>query len=510
MLPLGSVTIADDGTVTGTGATRLIFDEIAAAQTAANPLPDPDKPDADWDESAAKWKATILPMVVKMKRSWAREAAAHAKAIQDLVVDIAGTQGPAGPPGATGPAGATGPTGPEGPIGPTGATGPKGDTGDLGPVGPVGPRGFTGDTGAQGPQGEQGFQGLTGATGATGPEGPVGPTGPQGAASNVPGPTGPQGETGPAGPQGETGEQGPQGIQGVQGPIGPTGPQGATGAASTVAGPTGPAGDTGPQGATGAVGPKGDKGDTGSTGLTGGQGPQGIQGPVGPKGDTGNTGPTGPAGAAGTLIPFFTSTGMLALATGMVENDMAYVLGVGLFTYYGITGTDREPQWVRPSTVPVGSPGRWVWMNFSNGTIKTQTRTRTPSTCTLSAANTAAVGPAALTPLITLLPGETLVANISCFNQNNSGGTDPTVTGGTNPWYYGLSMHICNQAGTELLTEVTYVTSTARNASTMLIYKNSGSTNLQVRARVLASKYSASAPNTTITVNINQWVELGS
>lgn len=515
VLPIGSVTVADDGTVTGSGATKLVFDEIAAVEMAANPLPDPDKPDDDWDGSAKAWRDTVRPMVVKILRSWAREAFAHAKAIQALVADATGTVGPQGPPGATGP---TGPTGPKGDTGDASTVpGPQGPKGDKGDTGDQGPQGFTGPTGLQGDPGPQGIQGVTG---ATGPTGPVGDTGPQGAT----------GATGLQGPQGEPGEVGPQGETGPQGEAGPQG------AASTVPGPKGDTGDTGPAGPTGAAGadsnvpgPQGPKGDTGAQGAPGDQGPQGVQGPIGntgaagaagatgakgDKGDTGDQGPqgvpgtTGPAGADGTVIRYFNSLAELQAATGMVPNDMAYVLGYGLFTYYMISGADRAPSWVRPDSVPVASSGRWLWGDYLVGTIKNGSRTRTASSASVT--STTGVAPAALAPLVTLQPGETLVVHITCMNQNNSGVSDPVVSGGTNPWYYGVSMHISNSAGTELVTDVTYVTPVARNAATMLIYKNNGTTNLSVRGRVLASKYQTGAPNTTIGVNVNQWVELGS
>lgn len=74
----GTVSVDDAGAVTGTGDALALYNQIETIQVADNPLPDPTTPDDDWDQGAEAWSRMILPMVVKMKRAWAREALAHA------------------------------------------------------------------------------------------------------------------------------------------------------------------------------------------------------------------------------------------------------------------------------------------------------------------------------------------------------------------------------------------------------------------------------------------------
>lgn len=80
-MPVGTVSVDDNAVVTGTGAARELYDFIEAEQTAANPLPNPNVPDADFDGTPAQWKDLIAPLIAKMKRSWVREALAHARAL---------------------------------------------------------------------------------------------------------------------------------------------------------------------------------------------------------------------------------------------------------------------------------------------------------------------------------------------------------------------------------------------------------------------------------------------
>ncbi len=77
-MSIGTVTVGDDGAVTGSGDCLALYDSISAFAVAANPLPDPDHPDHDWDGPAEEWRVTMLDIVIKIKRGWAREASAHA------------------------------------------------------------------------------------------------------------------------------------------------------------------------------------------------------------------------------------------------------------------------------------------------------------------------------------------------------------------------------------------------------------------------------------------------
>lgn len=91
-MPVGTITIDDTGAASGTGAARELYELIAEVQQAYKPLTDPEEPDADFDGSKAEWKAAMLPFVVRVKRAWAREAIAHARA---MAGGISGNRPPA-------------------------------------------------------------------------------------------------------------------------------------------------------------------------------------------------------------------------------------------------------------------------------------------------------------------------------------------------------------------------------------------------------------------------------
>jgi hypothetical protein len=78
----GTVSVDDAGAVTGTGDSLALYNSIAALAVAANPLPDPDHPDHDWEGTAVEWHAEMLNIVVKIKRGWAREAQGHAAVLR--------------------------------------------------------------------------------------------------------------------------------------------------------------------------------------------------------------------------------------------------------------------------------------------------------------------------------------------------------------------------------------------------------------------------------------------
>jgi hypothetical protein len=91
-MPVGTVAVDDNAVVTGSGASLELFNFIQTEQTAANPLPDPNNPDADWDGTAEEWRMLMLEHTVKVRRAWAREAIAHAKAVAG---SISGAKPPA-------------------------------------------------------------------------------------------------------------------------------------------------------------------------------------------------------------------------------------------------------------------------------------------------------------------------------------------------------------------------------------------------------------------------------
>jgi len=151
-----------------------------------------------------------------------------------LIVELAGEQGPAGPQGPQGNPGATGAQGPQGSTGATGSQGPAGPTGNTGPQG----QGFSFrgqfDSGAQyNPYDVATYNGSAYFAPALIPAGGTTPDiNPAWTLFVQQGATGPAGPQGSVGPTGATGPQGPIGQTGAQGSIGPTG---ATGPAGTDA-----------------------------------------------------------------------------------------------------------------------------------------------------------------------------------------------------------------------------------------------------------------------------------
>ncbi len=77
-MSIGTVSVGDDAAVTGSGDCLALYNSISSIAVAAHPLPNPDHKDDDFDGTAAEWHATMLDIVVKIKRGWAREATAHA------------------------------------------------------------------------------------------------------------------------------------------------------------------------------------------------------------------------------------------------------------------------------------------------------------------------------------------------------------------------------------------------------------------------------------------------
>ena len=301
-----------------------------------------------------------------------------------LIVELAGAQGPAGPQGLQGIPGATGAQGPKGSTGTTGLTGSQGPAGNTGSTGPQG-QGFN-FTGPFNPataynrydvatyNGSAYFATVAISASSVTPDqnpawtlfvqqGAQGPTGPTGSA-------GPQGQTGPQGQSGAIGSQGPIGLTGSQGPTGQTGTNGTNGQgfnfrnafdptlnyiaydvvayngstyeASTAISASSVTPDQNPawtlfaqQGAQGPTGPAGPQGQTGSQGQSGAIGPQG------PIGLTGSQGPTGQTGTNGTNGQGFNFTGPFNPATVYYPYDVA--------TYNGST-------YETPAGAPAGGP----------------------------------------------------------------------------------------------------------------------------------------------------------
>lgn len=75
----GSVSVADDEAVTGSGLSLETFNIIKATEEAAYPLPSLTPP-ATWSKGLVAWQAEIAPMRLRMLRGWARQASAHATA----------------------------------------------------------------------------------------------------------------------------------------------------------------------------------------------------------------------------------------------------------------------------------------------------------------------------------------------------------------------------------------------------------------------------------------------
>lgn len=72
----GSVTVADDEAVSGSGYALDLFNEILAVETAVSPLPSLVPPD-DFSGTAADWVKRMKPLRLRILRSWAREATRH-------------------------------------------------------------------------------------------------------------------------------------------------------------------------------------------------------------------------------------------------------------------------------------------------------------------------------------------------------------------------------------------------------------------------------------------------
>lgn len=83
----GTITIDDNtGAESGSGLALALYNAISAIEQAANPFPDPATPDADWEDTVAAWTQLVQPMIVKVKKSWAREAQRHANVLGQPVV----------------------------------------------------------------------------------------------------------------------------------------------------------------------------------------------------------------------------------------------------------------------------------------------------------------------------------------------------------------------------------------------------------------------------------------
>lgn len=83
----GTVTIDDAGNASGSGSALALYTAIHAIETAANPLPS-STPDDDWEGSLSEWETLVLTQIVKVKRSWARAAQAHADILTDTDTTI--------------------------------------------------------------------------------------------------------------------------------------------------------------------------------------------------------------------------------------------------------------------------------------------------------------------------------------------------------------------------------------------------------------------------------------
>ncbi len=164
----GDVTVAGDGTATGSGLALVLYEALIDEYN-AEPASTPGNVPGAQNSLAQMARALAIPL--------AEEINEH--------VDGEGDDGATGPTGATGATGATGNTGG---TGATGGTGSTGSTGPTGATGDVGPTGATGNTGATGGTGATGNTGPTGATGGTGPTGATGATGATGTFASIAGP----------------------------------------------------------------------------------------------------------------------------------------------------------------------------------------------------------------------------------------------------------------------------------------------------------------------------------
>jgi hypothetical protein len=76
----GTVSVADNETVTGSGLALALYDAIRSEEDANKPLPSLTPP-LDWDRSAAAWEAEIKPVRLRILRSSARLARAISSAV---------------------------------------------------------------------------------------------------------------------------------------------------------------------------------------------------------------------------------------------------------------------------------------------------------------------------------------------------------------------------------------------------------------------------------------------
>jgi hypothetical protein len=74
----GTVTVDDDGNVTGSGQALALYNAIASEEQAESPLPDPASPPDDWEGTKEAWRKLVEPIAVKLQRAWARQARAFA------------------------------------------------------------------------------------------------------------------------------------------------------------------------------------------------------------------------------------------------------------------------------------------------------------------------------------------------------------------------------------------------------------------------------------------------
>lgn len=112
----GDVVIAPDGSATGTGLTKALYDSLESEYD-AQPVNTPGNVPGAQNSLAHMARALGQPIAERVNED------------VDGGSGDTGPTGPAGPPGATGATGATGPAGAVGATGATGATGPAGAAG---------------------------------------------------------------------------------------------------------------------------------------------------------------------------------------------------------------------------------------------------------------------------------------------------------------------------------------------------------------------------------------------
>lgn len=74
----GTVTVDSSGNVTGSGQALALYNAISNEEQADNPLPNPAVMPPGWDGTLASWVSVSTDIMVKIKRSWARQARAIA------------------------------------------------------------------------------------------------------------------------------------------------------------------------------------------------------------------------------------------------------------------------------------------------------------------------------------------------------------------------------------------------------------------------------------------------